>query len=113
MKVPRKNKISSSTKQGGIEDPNNGSGDKLRIPDEDVYIYQVEAIFMPDQNTLTSCSTTSMIINEQNNDNQNIDITPDIISTPGFRSALQVAKENISLQQVLRLLEYDTDNEFK
>ncbi|GBB86588.1 hypothetical protein RclHR1_00130029 [Rhizophagus clarus] len=41
-----------------------------------------------------------MIINEQNNDNQNIDITPDIISTPGFRSALQVAKENISLQQV-------------
>ncbi|GES89998.1 hypothetical protein RCL_jg23781.t1 [Rhizophagus clarus] len=68
-----------------------------------MYIFirvNVEAIFMPDQNTLTSCSTTSMIINEQNNDNQNIDITPDTISTPGFRSALQVAKENISLQQV-------------
>ncbi|GET04715.1 hypothetical protein GLOIN_2v552263 [Rhizophagus clarus] len=30
---------------------------------------------------------------------RNIDITPDTISTPGFRSALQVAKENISLQQ--------------
>ncbi|GES91206.1 hypothetical protein GLOIN_2v1779027 [Rhizophagus clarus] len=56
------------------------------------------------QNTLTSCSTTSMIINEQNssipNDNQNINRTPNTISMSGFRSALQVAKENIFLQQV-------------
>ncbi|GES94194.1 kinase-like domain-containing protein [Rhizophagus clarus] len=171
MKVPRKNKISSSVvytkptkeqkeyykQKSVVENTHLSTNNWLKkfekyrktiglaeITDEDVYIYQVsllkelnftdievmsvsrhksisglksyersseklqnvslnglvEAIFMPDQNTLTSCSTTSMIINEQNNDNQNIDITPDTISTPGFRSALQVAKENISLQQV-------------
>ncbi|GES82897.1 hypothetical protein RCL_jg191.t1 [Rhizophagus clarus] len=67
---------------------------ELEITDEDVYIYQ-------DQNTLTSCSTTSMIINEQNNDNQNIDITPDTISTPGFCSALQVAKGTILFNRTI------------
>ncbi|GET04414.1 hypothetical protein RCL_jg7826.t1 [Rhizophagus clarus] len=80
--------LGKGTKQGGIEDPNNGSGDKLRIPDEDVYIYQGKC-------------TTSMIINEQNNDNQNIDITPDTISTPGFRSALQVAKGTILFNRTI------------
>ncbi|CAG8774014.1 194_t:CDS:2, partial [Funneliformis caledonium] len=56
-----------------------------------------DAIFTSDQNTLTSCSTTSMINDEQtrfasDEHKQNSSKTPDTISTPSFRTALQVVK---------------------